>query len=70
MAPPAESMRAACLVAPGRIELREVPRPSPSNEQVLIKVEACGACRTDLHLSDGELKGRDKVFEADFEGGG
>lgn len=30
-----------------------VPRPAP--EQVLIKVHACGVCRTDLHILDGEL---------------
>lgn len=31
----------------------EVPRPG--NAQVLVRVEACGVCRTDLHLMDGEL---------------
>src|SRR5450631_2901471 len=30
-----------------------VPRPSP--EQVLVTVIACGVCRTDLHIVDGEL---------------
>jgi len=34
-------------------ESRAVPRPGPG--QVLIKVNACGVCRTDLHLVDGEL---------------
>jgi propanol-preferring alcohol dehydrogenase len=29
--------------------------PSPSAQQVLIKVIACGVCRTDLHILDGEL---------------
>jgi propanol-preferring alcohol dehydrogenase len=33
----------------------EVALPSPSEEQVLIQVTACGVCRTDLHLVDGEL---------------
>lgn len=35
---------------------KELSRPEPSAEQVLIKVIACGVCRTDLHIIDGELK--------------
>lgn len=35
------------------MERRPVPAPSPG--QVLLKVSACGVCRTDLHLIDGEL---------------
>lgn len=34
---------------------RDVPCPVPNDDQVLIKVEACGICRTDLHILDGEL---------------
>ena len=30
--------------------------PAPANDEILIKVEACGICRTDLHILDGELK--------------
>lgn len=30
--------------------------PAPANGEILIKVEACGICRTDLHILDGELK--------------
>lgn len=37
------------------LELREVPVPEPTDEQVLIKVHACGVCRTDLHILDGEV---------------
>lgn len=33
----------------------EVPKPAPNDDQVLIKVHACGLCRTDLHILDGEL---------------
>jgi propanol-preferring alcohol dehydrogenase len=49
-------MRAMQLVAP-RSPLREVevPVPEPAAEQVLIRVHACGVCRTDLHVADGEL---------------
>lgn len=35
--------------------LREVPVPKPGLGQVLIRVQACGVCRTDLHIYDGEL---------------
>ncbi len=35
--------------------LKEIPKPQPNSEQVLIKVIACGICRTDLHIIDGEL---------------
>ena len=51
-----ETMRAMVLHRPGealRLEIRPVPRPGPG--QVLLRVEACGVCRTDLHLIDGEL---------------
>ncbi len=34
---------------------RELPVPEPGAEQVLVRVRACGICRTDLHVLDGEL---------------
>lgn len=37
------------------LELQNIPKPTPTSEQVLIKVSACGVCRTDLHIVDGEL---------------
>jgi len=37
------------------LRLVELPDPSPSAGQVLIRVEACGVCRTDLHVFDGDL---------------
>jgi len=36
--------------------LKELPVPEPSDSQVLIKIEACGVCRTDLHIYEGDLK--------------
>src|SRR3954453_19194596 len=33
----------------------EVPDPQPRDGEILIKVAACGVCRTDLHIVDGEL---------------
>ncbi|MRV72019.1 zinc-binding alcohol dehydrogenase family protein [Duganella sp. FT92W] len=49
-------MLAMQLVAPG-VPLRAVhlPVPAPLAGQVLLRVEACGVCRTDLHLLDGEV---------------
>lgn len=36
------------------LALEEVPRPVPGPEEVLIAVEACGVCHSDLHLADGD----------------
>jgi alcohol dehydrogenase, propanol-preferring len=38
-----------------RLRLQEIPVPAPGPGQVLLKVHACGICRTDLHIVDGEL---------------
>lgn len=35
--------------------LKEVPKPIPQPFEILIKVQTCGVCRTDLHIVDGEL---------------
>jgi alcohol dehydrogenase, propanol-preferring len=44
------------LTAPGRpLEERELPVPEPGEGEVLVRVAACGVCRTDLHIVDGEL---------------
>ena len=49
-------MRAMVLIEPRRpLELRELPDPDPQPGQVLLRVRACGVCRTDLHVADGEL---------------
>lgn len=37
------------------LRLADVPVPTPTPGQILIKVAACGVCRTDLHIVDGEL---------------
>jgi propanol-preferring alcohol dehydrogenase len=51
-----DQMRAMFLDHPGQpLKLRDVPMPQPGADQVLIKVNACGVCRTDLHIFDGEL---------------
>jgi propanol-preferring alcohol dehydrogenase len=49
-------MRAMVLEESGR-RLREadLPIPEPRPDDILLKVHACGVCRTDLHIVDGEL---------------
>jgi alcohol dehydrogenase, propanol-preferring len=50
-------MRAIVFEGPGRplrAQERELPEPGPG--QLLIRVGACGVCRTDLHLLDGEIE--------------
>ena len=49
-------MRAMVLErSPGELRRKELPRPEPGSGQLLIKVHACGVCRTDLHVVDGDL---------------
>ena len=49
-------MRAVVLTAAGSpLELAELPSPEPGAGEVLLDVAACAACRTDLHVVDGEL---------------
>ncbi len=40
------------------LEIAELPEPRPGPGQVAIRVEACGVCRTDLHIVDGEVRAR------------
>lgn len=56
-------MKAATLVAPADIsqhplEITDVPKPALTPGHVLLKVRACGVCRTDLHTVEGDLKPR------------
>jgi alcohol dehydrogenase, propanol-preferring len=49
-------MRAMVLERPGtQLRMDDLPIPQPQAGQLLIKVTACGVCRTDLHVIDGEL---------------
>ncbi len=52
----AQALKAARLHRPGEpLRLDEVPVPEPARGEVLLRVLACGVCRTDLHIVDGEL---------------
>src|SRR5579864_5405175 len=53
-------MKAQILKAPAPSEkhpllFAETPTPEPIDDEVLVKVSACGICRTDLHVVEGEL---------------
>jgi propanol-preferring alcohol dehydrogenase len=49
------SLRAPALVETNPLELGDLPKPEPRAGEVLIRVEVCGICRTDLHVVEGEL---------------
>jgi propanol-preferring alcohol dehydrogenase len=52
----ADEMAAMLLEQPGQpLRQARVPLPIPGPGQVLVRVHACGICRTDLHVADGEL---------------
>ena len=49
-------MRAMVVEHPGRpLAARDLPVPEPGPDDVLVRVLACGVCRTDLHVADGDL---------------
>ena len=53
-------MRALTLVEPGALDidhlrLSEQPIPDPAADELLLRVAACGVCRTDLQLAQGDL---------------
>lgn len=50
-------MKAMILEAQGQpLRQAELPRPTPGVDEILLKVHACGVCRTDLHVVDGDLR--------------
>jgi propanol-preferring alcohol dehydrogenase len=56
-------MKACLLHSPARVETNplvftDLPDPVPQGDQVLVRVNACGVCRTDLHVVEGELPPR------------
>ncbi len=42
-------------IAEGPLRLVERPVPTPADDELLVSVRACGVCRTDLHVSEGDL---------------
>src|SRR5665809_160001 len=49
-------MWAARIEKPGLITVEERPDPAPGPGDVVVAVEACGVCGTDLHIADGEFE--------------
>jgi alcohol dehydrogenase, propanol-preferring len=49
-------VRAMQIERPGALRAVELPEPQPGPDQLLVQVHACGVCRTDLHLLDGEVE--------------
>src|SRR5262249_28341441 len=51
-----QTMRAMVLNTQNKqVEARKIPMPEFFSHQVLVRIKACGVCRTDLHIVDGEL---------------
>ena len=48
-------MRALVLDRPGSFRVENVPDPTPQADQVVVRVECCGICGTDLHILAGEF---------------
>jgi 2-desacetyl-2-hydroxyethyl bacteriochlorophyllide A dehydrogenase len=48
-------VKAAVVVTPGTIEIRDVPDPAPGPTDVVVRPAAVGICGTDLHIMDGEF---------------
>ncbi len=49
-------MKAAVLIAPGKFNIEERPIPEPKENEVLIKVEACGICTLEQRLFSGAMR--------------
>src|SRR3984893_4520615 len=51
-------LRAAARIETNPLEFADVPIPQPGQGEVLVRVNFCGVCRTDLHVVEGELPPR------------
>ena len=51
-------LRAPAAIETSPLELADLRKPTPTARQLLIRVNACGICRTDLHVIEGELPPR------------
>ncbi|MGH9402475.1 MAG: zinc-dependent alcohol dehydrogenase family protein [Terriglobia bacterium] len=48
-------LRSVAAVETHPLEFRDAPDPEPGSGEVLVRINACGVCRTDLHVVEGEL---------------
>jgi len=51
-------LNSSAVIESNPLVLTDVPAPEPADNQVLVEVSACGVCRTDLHVIEGELPPR------------
>ena len=51
-------LRATAAIETNPLEYADVAMPQPKGDEVLVRVRACGVCRTDLHVIEGELPPR------------
>lgn len=51
-----KTMRAVVAEAPHQVRVKDVPIPQPGQGEVLVAVEACGICGTDLHIAEGQYQ--------------
>ena len=65
-----KTMKAAFVTEFGKpLTIGELPVPQPNDDQILIKIEACGVCHTDVHATDGDWPGRPELpFTPGHEG--
>lgn len=61
-------MRAAILEDAGKIVVKDVPKPSPREEEVLVKVKYCGICGSDLHAYKTGMYGLGLIMGHEFSG--
>jgi len=61
-------MRAAILEDAGRIVVKEVPKPSPTENEVLVRVKYCGICGSDLHAYKTGMYGLGLTMGHEFSG--
>jgi len=54
----AQRLHRPAVVSSRPLRLEEIPVPAPGPREVLLRVSACGICRTDLHVVEGELPPR------------
>ena len=48
------------------LTIEDIEKPSPAPDEVLIKVEACGVCHSDLHLAEGDWKHLHRIIKKDL----
>ena len=68
-------MKAARITQPNQLVISEIPKPEPTEDEVLVKVMASGICGTDIHIFRGEYMGGYPVipgheFSGSCRGGG